>query len=432
MIPTAEQVKSWQEQYKTSLTGWKESLDDAKIGYADLVKKSWARSKYVVRTSPVAPGQMVMCPPHSSLNQAPNQQHRGDYGTGIFEGSSAEPVVDATGTITGINVVLHQPRMARFVRSMQNRGFELPVPIEQFSQSMLDIVAVHGTDILMSDDGKPTRAYIRPAAGPGVGPWGVSFKPGYSIEASNIIFRWGSYFPDAERVYQTGGVKAVITGVRRMFPIKGKHASNYGAAASDGNIARSMNYDELVYLAPYGIRDGQQDFSVNSFDDLVKYGAFSDGPGEEIFGVLKDGETLVYTPMRVNRLGGTVLNYVITHMAPRLGLKTVERDITLADVRSGEIAGLAYAGNAVKVVPIGSVDLVRPLSDHEGEKVETLIDSGIHPTMARLRDQWEHEVTGKSKPSHESLLTPIDLKWGQEMKQYLDAYWAGLGFTQLI
>ncbi|OIP95153.1 hypothetical protein AUK40_06300 [Candidatus Wirthbacteria bacterium CG2_30_54_11] len=432
MEPTQQQVAAWHEQYKTSLSGWTETIDAAKVRYAELIKNSWARSKYVVRNSPVAPDQMVICPPHSSLNQAPNQQHRGDYGTGIFEGGSAEPVLDASGAVTGINVVLHQPRIERFVRSMKARGFQLSVPIEQFSQSMLDIVAVHGTDVLLGDDDKPTRAYIRPGAGPGVGPWGVSFKPGYLIESSNIVFRWGSYFPDADRVYRTEGVKAVITGVRRMFPITGKHASNYGAAAADGNIARSMNYDELIYMAPYGIRDGEMDFSGHRFDDLMKYGAIADGPGEEVFGILKDGGTLIYTPMRTNRLGGTVLNYVITHIAPRLGLKTVERDLTLADIRSGEIAGLAYAGNAVKVVPIGSIDLVRPVSDTEGEKVETLYAGGIHPTIARLRDQWEDEVTGKLSPSHSSLLTPIDLKWGQEMKDYLDGYWAGLGFTQLI
>jgi len=422
------QIDQWREQYRSALSGWQETLSPVQRAYGDLIGQSWDQARYVSRLHPLYPDQMVICPPHSLLNMAPNQQHRGDYGTGIFEGSSAEPTVDASGTITGINVVLHAPRMARFKRSMQARGFDLPVPIEQFAQATLDIVAVHGKAIVTDADGKATRAYIRPAAGPGVGRWGLAFKAGYRIEASNVVFRWGHYLPDVDRIYYGSGARTVITGVQRTFEIHGKHASNYGSAAIDGNIARTMRYDELLYLAPYGIRDGQPDYGIHGFDGLMKDGVIADGPGEEVFGILADGATLVYPPMRVNRLGGTVLDYIVQHMAPALGLSTREQDITLQDMRDGKIAGLAYAGNAARIAPIGQIDIVRPTGDGAGEKTETVAEFGIHPAVGRLRDQWEGELRGRIAPSHDSLLTPVDIAWGDEFRTEADAFWQKLGF----
>ena len=123
---------------------------------------------------------------------------------------------------------------------------------------------------------------------------------------------------------------------------------------------------------------------------------FSDGPGEEILAVLQDGETLTYPPMRVNRLGGTVLDYIVKHLAPALGLKVREQDITLEQIRKGEIAGLAFVGNAVKVTPIAKIDIVKPTEGtYSGEKIETLVEFSIHPTIAKIRDEFLGEISGK-------------------------------------
>ncbi len=422
-------IESWREEYKTSLQGWREDVSAVHLHYKELVKKSWQKTKYVTRNLPFAPEKMVMCPPHSVLNFAPNQQHRSDYATGAWEGSSAEAMLDANNNIIGANVILHRPRLARFIRSLRGRGYQLAIPIEKFAQSVLDTIAVHGTDILRADDGSPARAYIRPSAGSGVGPWGVSLSPGYFIESSVLVFRWGNYFSDVVRVDKEG-VKAVITGGQRMFPIVGKHASNYGAASTDGSLARNLKYDELIYLAPYGIKDGVLDFNLRNFDELMRYGVLADGPGEEILAVLNDGETIVYPPMRVNRLGGTVLDYIVKHLAPKLGLRTQEQDITLEQIRSGKIAGLAFVGNAVKVTPVGKVDIVKPnIESPDGEKVETLFAASLHPTIIKIRDQFLAELCGKKPPSHDSLLTPVDLVWGGEFRDYLDQFWSKVGLN---
>jgi branched-subunit amino acid aminotransferase/4-amino-4-deoxychorismate lyase len=429
-MTTNENLKLWRAEYYESLKDWHEEINKVQLHYADVIQKSWQKTKYIARNLPFAPDKMVICPPHSVLNLAPNQQHRADYATGTWEGSSAEPMLDKNNNFVGINIILHRQRLARMVRSLRARGYDSHIPIEQFSQMILDVVAVHGFDMVTADDGAPARAYIRPSMGTGVGPWGVSFKPNHFIESSALAFRWGNYFPDVARV-EKEGVRAVIIGAQRMFPVTGKHASNYGAAAMDGSIARNLQYDELIYLAPYGLKDGNLDFGIRDFDELMRYGVFSDGPGEEILAVLQDGETLIYPPMRVNRLGGTVLDYIVKHLAPALGLKVREQDITLEQIRKGEIAGLAFVGNAVKVTPIAKIDIVKPTPDtYSGEKIETLAEFSIHSTIAKIRDQFLDEISGKKKPSHESLLTPVDLAWGKEYRAHLDDFWKKLGFIQ--
>jgi len=420
-------VQELRKEYVESLQGWKETLNPVQEHFAQVTKKHWHGTKYISRNLPFQGEKLVICPPYSALNMAANQQHRTDYATGIFEGSSAEPIFDQNNNLVAINVILHAARMARFGRSLKARNYDLHMPLEKFGQALLDIVAIHGRDIVTNEDGSPARAYIRPSAGPGVGAWGVSFKPGYFIETSNLAFRWGPYFPDSKRIYYETGAKVVLTGTRRTFPITGKHASNYGSAAVEGAMARSMHYDEMLFLAPYGVKNQELDYGMIAFDDLMRYGALADGPGEEVFGILKDGATLVYPPMRVNRLGGTVLDYVVKYLAPALGIATREQDITLEQIRSGKIVGLGFAGNAVKITPIGVIDVVK--TEHKQvQKVETLANFGIHPAIAKIRDQYCDEVSGKKKPSHDSLLTPVDLAWGKGFRAYLDEFWGKLGF----
>lgn len=418
----------WRDEYKESLQGWHEEINRVQLHFAEVIEKSWQKVKYVGRNLPFAPDKMVMCPPYSALNLAPNQQHRADYATGSWEGSSAEPVLDKDNKIVDVNVILHRPRLARLVRSLRARGCHTHIPIEKFGQMILDVIAVHGFDMLTADDGAPTRTYIRPSMGTGVGAWGVSFDSSYFIESSVLAFRWGSYFPDVARIHQEGA-RAVITGMQRMFPIMGKHASNYGAASIDGSVARNLQYDELIYLAPYCLLNGEPNYGVRDFATIIQHGVFADGPGEELIAILKDNETLIYPPLRVNRLGGTVLDYIVKHLAPALGLKVREQDITLEQVRNGEIVGMAFLGNAVKVTPIGQIDIIKPTADQQGgEKIATLAKFGMHPTIAKIRDQFAAELCGKKPPSHESLLTPVDLVWGKEFRAYLDDFWQKLGF----
>ncbi|MCK9583277.1 MAG: hypothetical protein M0Q46_06675, partial [Endomicrobiales bacterium] len=112
-------TKNLRQEFKDSLSTWHEAINPAQLHYADVIKKSWKNTTYVVRNLPFAPEKLVVCPPHSILNMAPNQQHRTDYASGVFEGLSAEPQLDAAGKIKDISVVLLMPRMQRLMRSMR-------------------------------------------------------------------------------------------------------------------------------------------------------------------------------------------------------------------------------------------------------------------------------------------------------------------------
>ena len=85
-------INKLRQEYSDSLNGWSEHLSKVQECFANVITKSWQKNRYIVRNLPFAPDQAVICPPHSLLNLAPNQQHRSDYATGVWEGSSAEPI----------------------------------------------------------------------------------------------------------------------------------------------------------------------------------------------------------------------------------------------------------------------------------------------------------------------------------------------------
>jgi len=331
--------------------------------------------------------------------------HAVDYGSGVFEGSSA--VVNER---TGIpNIILLGPRNARlFHRSLPARGYASPVTEEQFGQAMMDLVSVNGMSLFRHPDKKTpgfVRAYIRPSIHPAsLAGYGISMRLDYPIDAAIIAWAWPDYLDP--NLATRGGVCA-ITGHQRLFPITGKHPSNYGAAAMDGLLARKMGADELLYLAPYLIDKGGHLYwnDPNDLEAKLQDGVIADGPGEECVALTADQKTLVYAPMRVNRLGGTVLQYIIDHLAKNIGLATREADITLHDLRAGKYAGLAMLGNAVKVTPFRKINLYDGRRLSEG--VELFEEGEVPEMLDRLITRWEAETRGLIDPSHSSLLTPV-------------------------
>jgi branched-subunit amino acid aminotransferase/4-amino-4-deoxychorismate lyase len=332
--------------------------------------------------------------------------HAIDYGTGCFEGSSAL-VHERTGVP---HVVLLEARSNRlYQRSLPARLYEAPVSQADFNTAMLDLIVQQGLDLFRHPDGKTSgyvRAYIRPTVQPAsYGGFGISMKPGYPIDAGIIAWAWPDYLDPT--LSSRGGV-AAITGQQRLFPITGKHASNYGAAAADGNLVRSMGADELIYLAPYMLDKSGNEYWADptDVDTNLRDGAICDGPGEECVALTADQKTLVYVPMRANRLGGTVLQYIIDYMAPTLGLQTLQADISLHDLRNGNYAGMAMVGNAVKVTPVRKLDLYK--GEELVESIELFEESNIPERLLTLQERWDQETRGIIDPSHPSLITPVE------------------------
>lgn len=378
-------------------------------------------------------GNMVIVPAWHPLNLESQTNHGGQYGTGMFEGGSVEPVVGESGGIVDANAILFARRGNRmFNWSIPGRpGIHPQVSREIFDQAVLDYAAIIGTHALVSPDGVASRAYLRPSIVPGEGPLGIGIK-NQTINANGEVWNWPSYFPDANRVYRGKGLILAAGPNQRLQAIHGKHASNYGDAARVGNQARDVGADEGLYFAPYPVnRDRSRGREVildyhkddPNLPDIMKKLAIADGPGEEIMAVTRDGKLWV-PPMDVNRLGGTTAQYIVDHMAATVGLTAEERRFSLNDIATpenpdGRIIGLFFAGNASRIAPIGQIRLHGFNGEAFGE-----YDLQIPEVVRRLVDQYEGEVKGLIPPSDLSLLTPIDLEAGQKAREILDEIYA--------
>ena len=402
-----------------------EKPDPQSLGRKKIYKKNFPGADYVTVYSTLDE-KIVIVPAWHPLNTSSMNSHAGDYGTGIFEGESMEPVYEGQ-EITGANIILHGPRMERMGRSLKGRLFDLPISHSDFSQAIIDLSAVLGEGVLRDKDGRPTRAYIRPEARPGLGGLGVSLKDDHQIEAGTVMLNWPVYFSDPERVYRGSGLVVAALPEQRLFEIQGKHASNYGAAGRLGKTVKELGeIDEALYFAPYlfNSKTGEKTY-INAKAGkeeaalLLESGALADGPGEEMFAITAEGD-LFFLPMDVNRLGGTTLKYIVDHLAPKLKIATHERPFTLKDVREGRVISLGFAGNAARIAPIGEIKLF----DGGRQNVENLHLEIAEP-LKMLVEEYEAEVSGKTLPSHPALLTPVDLKGGEKARQTLDGVYAG-------
>lgn len=371
-----------------------------------------------------AVGQLDYAPPALILSSP--FSHAIDYASGVFEGISAH-VNQRTGVP---HVILLDPRTERmFTRSIPSSALTSPITPQEFRQAVVDFVAVNGQNNQLFQNPKNpdelVRAYIRPTIHPApLGGYGVWLQEGYPTDAAFITWPWPDYLPPT--TYTEGG-EVAITGKQRLSNITGKHARNYGEAVVDSKVARErFGVKEFVYLAPYLIdHDGSIVWeNPKNTPRFMKDGALADGPGEEVFAITSDMKTMVYPPMDVNRLGGTTLEYVKHHIAPRFGIEAQEKNITLRDLRDGKYAALAFAGNAVRIAPIRLIRIINtpPGADYGSvnEEIELFKPGDIPNPLRQIMNRWEDKINGRVDPSHPSLVTPIDMERGKNIREQLD------------
>ncbi len=351
--------------------------------------------------------EMVLVPIEKALT--PAFGHAIDYASGVFEGGSV--IINER---TGIpNIVLLEPRNRRlFDRSLPSRDFQSPISEEELTWAMKQLVIANGENLFRDPDGVTpgwVRAYIRPSIHPKqLEGMGISKRDDYPIDVGILTWAWPDYLDP--KMSSRGGVVAV-TGKQRMEPITGKNASNYGEAGVDSKKARWLGTDEQAYLAPYLMTKAGVPFQEYPADKWAKMaeGVMADCSGEEIAAISADHKYLVYTPMRTNRLGGTVLQYLIDGMAEKVGLIPIERDITLNDLRAGKYAGLAMIGNAVEIKPVRAVYLFD--ENRLAEAIELFKAYEVPEKLNVLRLRWEDETRGRIKPTFPWLLTPVSEVW---------------------
>ncbi len=367
--------------------------------------------------------KLVIVPSWHPLNRTTIlPSHAGDYGSGVFEGSSVEPEVSGR-RIVGAHLVLHPLRMKRFEISLKSRFFSLPCLPETFDLAIRDLVAVLGEGILTNSKREISRAYLRPSARPGPGGVGVSLKEHHQIDVAAMALHWPYYFNHPKRVYGGSGLRIAFFPDQRLFPILGKNASNYGDAGRVGKLARNIKgIDEAGYFGPYTVdKNGGIASYVNFqepgvFDAQYENVVIADGPGEGVLAY--DGETLYYPPLEVNQLPSSTMWFIVRHLAQRMNIRVEEKSFSLRSVNKNSLA-LAYVGNAARLAPIGSITVVRENGSLVGKY--TLDARRFAPLIKR----FESEMSGRTEASYPFLLTAVDLDGGKIAREKLDIIYKG-------
>lgn len=376
-------------------------------------------------------GKLVMAPPwHPLFHNRQEVDHASDYGTGMFEGLSALPIIE-DGQLVGANVTLLDPRMERLQRSLITRGYQNAVNIPQLRQAIIDLVSVNPR-MLLDEKGEPSRAYIRPSIGPS-GKMGLSASPKtHEIKQSIVTWNWPDYY-SPEKVLAGKIVVAASPHCQRLAPILGKHASNYGEASFISTLVKQLGADDALFLAPY-IIDGDGDMELLSpqmggeaIRLLSHYGVVSDFAVAGAIAFDQQGK-LLFPPedgeLDVHQLRSTTLHYVTEHLAPALGIEVVQQPYTLHDLETGRLAGLSMVGNAVKITPVGAVrvyDQDLRLGHVDYREIQVTI---VEPQRL-LRQRLEAELNGEIPPTHSSLLTRVDLNKGRAVADILKKAYQG-------
>ena len=240
--------------------------------------------------------------------------HTLHYGTGVFEG------VRAYETQSGPAIFRLEDHTDRLFNSANLVGMKIPFEKEIIMQAQCE--AVSQNDL--------KNAYIRPLCFYGSEGMGLR-ADNLKVHCAIAAWDWGPYL----------GAEQIINGIRvkvSPFPKRDPEAMIYKAKAT-GNYINSMlalkdalshGYDEALILGT--------DNSVN------------EGSGENFF-LVKDNKLV--TPKLITVLDG-ITRKTIIQLGKDLGIETIERNITVAEVYECDEA--FFTGTAAEVTPIIEVD----------------------------------------------------------------------------
>ena len=275
--------------------------------------------------------------------------HALHYGSSVFEG------IRAYETPKGVAIFRLMDHTRRLFESARIYRLELPFSEEQINAACKAVIAVNGLT---------KGAYLRPLAFRGYGEIGVTPKVDPPTEVAIAAIEWGAYL-GAEGL--ENGVDVCVSSWQRVapntIPAMAKAGGNYLSSQLIGLEARRLGFAEGIGLSP---------------DGLV-----SEGAGENLF-LVRDG--VIYTPsLACSILGGLTRDTVI-RLARERGLEVREASIPremlyLADE-------LFFAGTAVEVTPIRSVDRIRIGTGKRGPVTESLQRAFFGLFDGRTPDKW--------------------------------------------
>ncbi|HEY4644878.1 MAG TPA: branched-chain amino acid transaminase [Steroidobacteraceae bacterium] len=275
--------------------------------------------------------------------------HALHYGSSVFEG------IRAYETPKGVAIFRLMDHTRRLFESARIYRLELPFSEEQINAACKAVIAVNGLS---------KGAYLRPLAFRGYGEIGVTPKVDPPTEVAIAAIEWGAYL-GAEGL--ENGVDVCVSSWQRVapntIPAMAKAGGNYLSSQLIGLEARRLGFAEGIGLTP---------------DGLV-----SEGAGENLF-LVRDG--VIYTPSFACSILGGLTRDTVIRLARERGLEVREASIPremlyLADE-------LFFAGTAVEVTPIRSVDRIRIGTGKRGPVTESLQRAFFGLFDGRTPDKW--------------------------------------------
>jgi branched-chain amino acid aminotransferase len=253
------------------------------------------------------------------------------YGSGVFEGARCYE------TRTGPACFRLDAHIRRLLESAKIYRMESPYDQAAISAAVLETIRANGFK----------SCYIRPLVYRGYESLGVNPFP-CPVDVAILLWEWGAYFA-GESLEQGIDVK-VSTWTRlapNTIPALAKSVANYANSQLVKMEAMLEGYGEAIALDHNGL--------------------VSEGSGQNVF-LVRDG--ILYTPpISSSILGGITRDSVMT-IARELGYELREQ------VLPREMLYLAdeafFAGTAVEVTPIRSIDKIKIGSGKRGPVTETI------------------------------------------------------------
>jgi branched-chain amino acid aminotransferase len=275
------------------------------------------------------------------------------YGTGIFEGIRANWNAKQKQTYI-FRLKEHYQRLAQGCHVLK---IKLPMTIDELCKKTVELVAKCG----FQED-----VYIRPVAYTSSKQLGVRL---HDLEHDFFMFAfpWGPYL-DKDKV--SCGVSSWHRPEDNVNPPQVKSTGIYINNALAKTEAISNGYDEAIMMAPNGY--------------------VSEGTGENIF-LLIHGKLVTPAPYNSILLGIT-RNTVIEIAKNELGLETIERSISRAELYSADECFLT--GTAAHVTPVSEIDH-RKVGNGE-----------IGPITAKLQEFYAKVIRG-DLPKYMHWCTPV-------------------------
>jgi branched-chain amino acid aminotransferase len=253
------------------------------------------------------------------------------YGSGVFEGARCY------NTKKGPACLRLDAHMKRLLASAKIYRMDSPYTQQQLEAAVLETIRAN----------KFSACYIRPLMYRGYNALGVN-PLSCPIDVAIMVWEWGTYL-GADALEK--GVDVCVSSWNRMapntFPSLAKTSGNYANAQLIRMEADANGYSEGIALDTFGY--------------------VSEGSGENIF-VVRDGT--IYTPPLASAILAGITREMIITLAHDLGYRLSEEMIPREMLYIAD--ELFFAGTAVEITPVRSVDKITVGAGRRGPVTEAI------------------------------------------------------------